>query len=91
VPVFGGGTVLVTNYLWILVAAATALILPNVAQIFSRHDPVLFESAKAFREIRAAGMLKWDFNSRWALIVAIASLAGILTLQQVSEFLYFQF
>jgi alginate O-acetyltransferase complex protein AlgI len=91
VPVFGGGTRLVTNYLWILFAAAIALILPNVAQIFSRHDPVLFESAKAFREIRAAGMLKWDFNSRWALIVAIASLAGILTLQQVSEFLYFQF
>jgi len=52
---------------------------------------VLFESAKAFRELRGAGMLKWRFNNRWAVVVAIASLAGILTLQQVSEFLYFQF
>jgi len=35
--------------------------------------------------------LRWDYTNRWAFAVAVAAVAGLLTLQQVSEFLYFQF
>ena len=91
VPGQGGGAAMVNNYLWILVAAPIALMLPNVAQIFYQHEPVLYENDKAFREIRHSSLMSWDYNKRWAVAVAIAGVAGILTLQQVSEFLYFQF
>jgi alginate O-acetyltransferase complex protein AlgI len=91
VPGYGGGAVLVSNYLWIVLAAFIALVLPNVAQIFYPHDPVLYENNSVFRNIRRSRLLRWDYNKRWALAVALAGLAGILTLQQVSEFLYFQF
>jgi D-alanyl-lipoteichoic acid acyltransferase DltB (MBOAT superfamily) len=91
VPVHGGGTVIVANYCWIVVAALIALVLPNVAQIFHPHDPVLYESDHAFKGNRSSRMMSWGYNNRWAVVTALAGLAGILTLQQVSEFLYFQF
>lgn len=89
--VHGGGSQLVYNYLWVAVSALFAFALPNVAQIFHRHDPVLYENEKVFQGQRASHSLAWDFSHRWAVLVAIAGVAGLLTLQQVSEFLYFQF
>jgi alginate O-acetyltransferase complex protein AlgI len=90
-PVLGGGAILMTNYLWIFVTALIALMLPNVAQLFSRYEPVLYENDRAFSGIRTAGWMSWDYKNRWALATAVAFVAGVLTLQQVSEFLYFQF
>jgi alginate O-acetyltransferase complex protein AlgI len=90
-PVPGGGAVLVTNYVWILLSAAIALALPNVAQIFYKHNPVLYENDSIFRSIRNVTPMTWDYNNRWAIAVALATVAGILTLQQISAFLYFQF
>ncbi len=87
----GGGTALVANYLWVVVAGSAAVLLPNVAQIFHRYDPVLYESDRAFIDQRGARSLSWDYSARWALVVSCAGLAGVLTLMQVSEFLYFQF
>jgi hypothetical protein len=89
--VHGGGALIVSNYLWVIGSALCAFALPNVAQIFHRFDPVLYESDKIFRGNRQSSLLVWDFNHRWALAVALAGIAGLLTLQQVSEFLYFQF
>jgi alginate O-acetyltransferase complex protein AlgI len=91
VPVHGGGAVIVSNYVWVLMAALIALLLPNVAQIFCQHEPVLYENDKAFRDVRGNSLMNWNYNNRWAMAVAIAAIGGILTLQQVSEFLYFQF
>lgn len=91
VAVHGGGAVFVWNYLWVLAAGAAALLLPNVAQVFCRFDPVLYESPAAFREIRCVDGPRYDYHLRWAVGVAVAAVASLLTLQQVSEFLYFQF
>jgi D-alanyl-lipoteichoic acid acyltransferase DltB (MBOAT superfamily) len=91
VPVSGGGAMITTNYLWVVFSAVIALTLPNVAQIFYRYEPVLYENDKVFRDNREGRLLTWDYNNRWAIAVALAGVAGILTLQQVSEFLYFQF
>jgi hypothetical protein len=52
---------------------------------------VLYENTRVFESMRRARFMSWDYNNRWAIAVAVAGVAGILTLQQVSEFLYFQF
>jgi alginate O-acetyltransferase complex protein AlgI len=90
-PAQGGGILLVTNYSWVLLAAGIALALPNLPQIFHNHGPGLYENDKVFSDIRGSALLSWGHNNRWAFAVALAGVAGILTLQQVSEFLYFQF
>lgn len=87
----GGGALLVGNFAWVLAAGCAALCLPNVAQVFHRQSPVLYESERAFARLRSSGALAWDYRLRWAIAVSIAGVAGVLTLQQVSEFLYFQF
>lgn len=90
-PSQGGGTLLAGNFAWTLAAGCAALCLPNVAQVFHRQSPVLYESERAFTRLRESRTLAWDYRLRWALAVSFAGVAGILTLQQVSEFLYFQF
>jgi len=90
-PVYGGGAVFIANYGWVLVSGAIALTLPNVAQVFHRCEPVLYEHANSFRGLREAGLLSWNLNNRWAIAVSVAWVGGLLTLLQVSEFLYFQF
>jgi alginate O-acetyltransferase complex protein AlgI len=91
VPAFGGGSVLVTNYIWVISSAMIALLLPNVAQMFNSFEPVLYENDRTFSNIRSVKGIAWGYKNRWALATAVAAVAGILTLQQVSEFLYFQF
>tara|TARA_R110002110_G_scaffold91264_1_gene237362 strand:- start:12218 stop:13771 length:1554 start_codon:yes stop_codon:yes gene_type:complete len=90
-PANGGGAIFIANYVWILAAAVVAFFMPNVAQIFHRYDPVLYESARSFHDQRSSAFWTWDYSRPWALVVSIAFLAGVLTLMQVSEFLYFQF
>jgi len=87
----GGGSLLVANYAWVMLAAAIALALPNLPQIFHQHGPGLYENDKVFSDLRESKLLSWGYNNRWAFAVALAGVAGLLTLQQVSEFLYFQF
>jgi alginate O-acetyltransferase complex protein AlgI len=91
VPALGGGAVLVTNIIWVLASFLIVLMLPNVAQIFSRHEPVLYESERAFQGIREVKIMNWDYRNLWAVAVVVMGVAGVLTLQRVSEFLYFQF
>lgn len=90
-PAHGGGAVLVANFSWVLLAAAIALIMPNLPQIFHNYGPGLYENDKVFSDIRASRWMSWGYNNRWAFAAALAGVAGVLTLQQVSEFLYFQF
>lgn len=89
--VHGGGAQLVNNCLWVAVTLVIVLATPNVAQIFHRYDPVIYEDERIFRNKRTTKLLVWDYRTAWALVVAGAGVAGIMTLQQVSEFLYFQF
>lgn len=91
VPVLGGGSMILNNYIWVLFSAVIAFTLPNVAQIFHRFDPALYENDNVFKSIRGVSLMTWNYNNRWAIAVALAGVAGVLTLQQVSEFLYFQF
>lgn len=87
----GSGNVLLGGTIWIFIAVVIALIFPNTAQIFQRFEPVLFEKANAF-PMRNRGLnLMWKPSLGWSLLSALILAAGILTLGQITEFLYFQF
>ena len=87
----GSGSLFVTNFLWILAAGGFALFLPNVAQIFHYYEAVLYEHESSFKAYRDRSAINWRRSASWAYTTALLGLLGILTLTQVSEFLYFQF
>jgi len=79
------------NVLCIVMAAFLAFFMPNVAQVFNRYSPVLYESDKSFKGERESSSVEWSFSLRWVFASSSFFLLGVLTLMQVSEFLYFQF
>lgn len=87
----GSGLIFVGNYLWIILAASVALLLPNVAQIFHRQEPVLYEKPDAFSSSLSGRRIAWLPTPQWAFASALMLVLGFLTLTQISEFLYFQF
>ncbi|MYM35226.1 MBOAT family protein [Duganella sp. FT94W] len=76
----GGGTRFVQTYAWVAVAAAIAWLMPNTQQIMARFEPTL-----------GARWPAWLPNRRWAVGMALLSLACLLSLGRPAEFLYFQF
>jgi alginate O-acetyltransferase complex protein AlgI len=91
----GGGSSFVFNWIWILFGFAIVLVLPNLQDLF---NAVRFSTEKfAYRTNNAVSFvslinnINWQPKRRWALIAAVCFSLGILTLSQVSEFLYFQF
>jgi hypothetical protein len=85
------GSHFIGNMLGIVLAAILAFFMPNVAQIFNQFSPVLYENEKSFKGQRSSNSMKWNFSFRWAFVSSSFFLLGVLTLMQVSEFLYFQF
>ena len=91
----GGGSNFVLNWIWILFAFAIVLLLPNLQDIFNR---VSFSTEKFGYKINNSvpflsvlNNVSWRLKKRWILITSGCFSLGILTLSQVSEFLYFQF
>ena len=82
----GGGTVLIQTWLWSLVLLVIALTAPNAYELFYR----VLQSETKLREIPSL-QSQWQPNRRWAFCCAFLLLAGLSTLGQVSEFLYFNF
>lgn len=82
----GGGGQFVLVWLWIAALFALARFAPNTQQIMGRHDPAL-----GFDAAHAARRLLWRPGWRWAVAMGAVAGAGLLALNQVSEFLYFQF
>lgn len=88
----GSGSTFIGNWLWVIGAGLGAIVLPNVAQLFRDFEPVIYENEKAFsRHLGLPGQLAWRQSFRWAATTAAMLLLGVLTLTQISEFLYFQF
>ena len=87
----GSGSVFVGNFLWVFFAGLAALLMPNVAQIFHKQEPVLFEHAGSFKKYLSDSWLSWRLSYKWAVTTALLFMLGIMTLTQISEFLYFQF
>lgn len=90
----GGGRKFAEMYIGVLVLATIAFWAPNTQQILRRYSPALCRRSELFESLRRgslAARIEWRPSLTWAALVASISLASILGLNRVSEFLYFQF
>ncbi|WP_291993799.1 MBOAT family protein [Candidatus Accumulibacter sp. ACC003] len=82
----GGGKQFLLTWAWDLALLSIALFLPNTQQIMYRYRPGL-----DFCPGENARALEWKPSGVWACVVALIAAAGVLSLSQASEFLYYQF
>lgn len=83
----GGGTTFILTYSWAALLWACALFLPNTAQLMDRANPAL-----DYLAFRSGGVRhSWTPSLRWGVVSGILFACSVLSLNRVSEFLYFQF
>ena len=80
-----GGAAFIAVWLWIALLLPIALYAPNTQQIMRHYRPVLDG------ETHPGGRLVWRPEPRWALAMALIGCVGLLAVNRVSSFLYFQF
>ncbi len=96
---FGGAGVneLLATTGWIAVLLFVALGMPNTLEIMRNHDPAIIETAPSKLGQVPSFMryldhhLIWVPSPRWATVAIIMTGCGILALNRVSAFLYWQF
>ncbi|OFI34065.1 MBOAT family O-acyltransferase [Alteromonas lipolytica] len=91
-----GGAAFVKTWSWIVVCFILTLSFPNVYELFSKYNAALAEKGGQFGSAFTLLALPsfnftWKMNVTSAYICGILFAFGLLTLSQVSEFLYFQF
>ncbi len=82
----GGGSRFILTWVWSLALLGIALLLPNTQELMRHHRPGL-----DFDPAQATSRLFWKASPAWALLLATLAAAGLLSLSQASEFLYYQF
>jgi D-alanyl-lipoteichoic acid acyltransferase DltB (MBOAT superfamily) len=80
------GTAFVQAWAWILVLGWMALALPNSLEVLARFEPALH-----IQKSRQPARMELALNGRWALAVGLLLAGGVLSLNRISEFLYWQF
>ncbi len=91
-----GGKTFAMTWLWNIVLLSFVLTLPNIQDLFFKKQGTLskfsYEEQNTFWPAKHITLgTTWSENRRWALFSGACFALGILTLSQVSEFLYFQF
>jgi hypothetical protein len=85
------GSDFVSVWSWIAAGLFIALALPNTLEMLASHEPAL-----GFR-VRPAGRtpllraLSWSPNRAWATALSLVTVAGLLSLGKLSDFLYWHF
>lgn len=88
---------LMSLYAWMALLLCLALIPPNILQMLLRYKPAEtlpapYPSENTLAPFgRVFARLQWRPSMGWAAAVAALTIFGILTLSQVTEFLYWQF
>ncbi len=77
--------------LWLAAMALVVFFMPNTLQIMARFEPALGTSAGSGAATGLGGRIRWVPSAAWAVLIAVAAVAGVLQLGGVSEFLYWQF
>lgn len=75
---------------WIISLLLIALVLPNTQQIMGKYHPA-FETYKGEITPLRWSWIAWRPTLIWALITTVLFVFNILSLTQISEFLYFRF
>jgi alginate O-acetyltransferase complex protein AlgI len=91
-----GGKVFILTWLWNIALLIFVVTLPNIQDLFFKEKGSLSklnsETQNSFWPFKRYSLcLKWSDSLVWALTSGACLALGILTLSQVSEFLYFQF
>lgn len=91
-----GGAVFVNTWLWNIFLLLITVLLPNIQDIFYKVNGSLnkinIATKNSFWPFYATlSSIKWSESKLWAIASGISLALGLLTLSQVSEFLYFQF
>lgn len=92
-PLLGGGSRFVFTYLWVIGLGTLSFVFPNTQEIipqavdFVRHDPPAYNGGNGRQLIS----FQWSPTPLWAVAFGIAFAFGVLAMNRVSEFLYFQF
>ena len=76
------------QYIYLILLFFIVIFSPNIQDIFSNHKPVL-DSEKLLK--KPIYILCFKLNWYWLLITILCLSISILSLNKVSEFLYFQF
>lgn len=92
----GGGQDFVLTWLWIAVLLVIVLVIPNVQDMFnwtkcSLREQQFDTTDSVWPLLSWVRKMQWKESMGWALASAVCLAFGLLTLFQVSEFLYFQF
>jgi D-alanyl-lipoteichoic acid acyltransferase DltB (MBOAT superfamily) len=89
----GGGARFVSAWSWIVGLGLVAFFWPNTQALMRRFEPALVTRDEDFSPGAPARVarLAWAPTNRWALVMGLAAATALLSLNRVSEFLYFQF
>lgn len=91
-----GGTGFVAAVVWIVYSFFIIWAMPTTQEFVGQFEPAFEYSREFERSYRESGF-GWRISGRWqptlaySLFIAVVATAGILSLPEVSEFLYFQF
>jgi alginate O-acetyltransferase complex protein AlgI len=89
-PAWTSGALLLDAAARIGCMLAIALLMPNTLQILAAYEPAIGVKPEK-TPARVVRILAWKPNRAWAVGLAGVALAGMLSLGQLSEFLYWQF
>ena len=83
--------------LWCLAALAIAWFLPNTQQVMARVEPAYRYGMQTLQDegvpwlMRTLAAAFWRPNLRWAMATGFLFALAVMSLNRISEFLYFQF
>ena len=89
-PAWTSGSLLLAATVQIGLLLAVALLLPNTLQMLAAYEPAIGVKP-AVSPSPLLRRLTWTPNRGWAISLACVALAGMLSLGELSEFLYWQF
>lgn len=92
----GGGVVFVLTWLWVISLLLISLLMPSTHDLFRKQKGDLalenLDNRYAFWPLSDYfSSITWSPSTKWSIMCSTALVFGLLTLSQVSEFLYFQF
>ncbi|WP_448565155.1 MBOAT family O-acyltransferase [Thalassotalea ganghwensis] len=91
-----GGAVFLKTWLWNILLLIAVVLLPSIQDLFHHQNGTLnalyYSKKQCFWPFyKYIQDIRWQETNKWALLAGVSLTLGILTLSQVSEFLYFQF
>jgi alginate O-acetyltransferase complex protein AlgI len=83
-PAWSSGSLFLEAMARLAILLALALLMPNTLEMLSRYQPALGVRPVALR-------WAWMPTQRWAIVMGCIAAAGLMSVGELSEFLYWQF